>query len=334
MKKLLVGCVIVSSCLYGSGDLQEQITNADAPITSKAYFALKHKWYDTKSGASVSLGTWHVMWDQSSTSSDILTNKNDALNVNYDIEDSLASVLTIKANYRLLAMSLEYYSTGVTAKDDEEVSGLNLGLTVTDLIPYIDTEFRVNSANFKGSILATEQSDGTTASETPSSGKFETQLNIYDFIIYPFNKYVGFGYRKYKYDFPQDMYVMRNSDNSGISRGLANIEYSGDFATVIVDNKRRVDDGIIYSAMYGQGKLIPKASGYENWLEDSDATLSELFLGYGYKTKNQGVKFNFVLGYKYNKIETTMNKKDGAYTLATQFDTEFHGPFVKFALIY
>jgi len=331
MKKMLLISIIGANLLYGVGDLKEKITDEDATFLDTTYHKIEKKWFNTPSGASISVGTWMINWDQKSTSIDMLTNKNSALDVSYDIKSSLATTRGLKANYRLISAKAEYYSTGITAKDDEEVKGLNIGLSATDLIPYIDTEFRLNSADFKGSIKA-KKADGTNVA--PSNGIFKTQLNIFDFIIYPFNKYVGFGYRKYKYDFPQDMYLLRNSDNTSISAGLLNIDYDGSFYTINIDNKRYKNNGFIYSLSAGVGTLTPKAKGFEAYIEDSDAKFADAFLGYTSITLNRGIKFSYTVGYKYNKIQTNANKNNKTYTLLTEFNSSFHGPFVQIAFVY
>ena len=325
MKKLINICIIASSInIYASSDLKEVISSDDAPLVNKTYYKLKRKWYSAKSGFTASVGSWYINWDQTSTSDKMLKNQNDSLDVNYDISASVAAVLTLKANYKLLSAKVEYYSTGMTAKKDEKISGLNANLSIVDIIPYMDTEFRLSSANFEGSIQSNS-----------SNGTFKTQVNKFDLIVYPFNKYLGFGYRKYSYDFPQDLYLVKNSDDSILTKGLANVKYDGNFYTVALDNKRLKERGFMYSALAGVGKLTPSAVGYDQYLEKSDAKFADLFLGYGITTKKRGLRLSFIAGYSYNKIETKAQIKDSQdYTLMTQFNTEFHGPFAQVAIIY
>lgn len=287
-------------------------------------------------GFDVDVGSWFVGWNQTSNGAKVITNKTEALNVNYNIDDSMAVTTVLKANYKTISAKLEYYTTAITSVKNEEISGLNLGVDMLELVPNLGVELRVLRSDFKGHIKATEKSDGSVASESPSDGTFSTKLKIDDLIVYPFNDYVGVGYRKYNYEFPQDLYLVRNSDNKGTARGLANVEYDGDFYTFVVDNKRLVKgNGVIYSLMYGKGKLDPKASGYEKWTKTSDASFVDILLGYSYKFKKKnslGLGVNG--GYRYNKIETTANKKGGEYSLITEFQTEFYGPFINVAISY
>jgi len=362
MKKIItisLATALCSSLVYAKSDIeteldaqgleaQQQIQAQKSNMLSQqgvdtllsTYRNKKQEWDQSSSGVSVDAGAWFIKWDQTSTGADIITNKSDALNVKYTIDDSVAAVATLKANYKLISGKIQYYTTQANAKDNEEISGLNMGFSAIDLIPHVSTEVRVVSADFKGKIEATERSDGSTAAENPSSGTFTTKLDIFDFIAYPFNKYVGFGYRKYKYDFPQDLYLVRNSDDVGISRGLLDVEYDGSFYTLAIDNKRLIDkeinyNGIIYSITAGVGKLEPKAVGFEKWTEDSDAKFVDALLAYSFKRKKKdGFGMGFDLGYRYNRIETDAKKTDGDYSLITQFNSEFHGPYVSFTLNY
>ena len=363
LTKISLSLALCSNLLYANDtdkveqELKQQATQMKEDIQAKKstaskkdkniseqsnaqYKEKKKEWDEKESGFTIDAGAWFISWDQTSTGANLITNKSDGLDVKYTINDSVAAVATLRTNYKLISGSLQYYTTKATAKDNEEISGLNLGFVAMNFIPNLSTEFRMVKADFKGHIEATERSNGTIAAESPSSGTFETQLNIWDFIVYPFNDYVGFGYRKYRYDFPQDMYVMRNSDNLGISRGLLNVEYDGSFVTLAVDNKRLIDkktkyNGIVYSITAGVGELEPKAAGFEEWIETSDAKFVDLLLAYSYKHKSKsGIGAGFDIGYRYNKIETTANKHSGTHSLLTEFITEFHGPFVNLVLSY
>jgi hypothetical protein len=146
---------------------------------------------------------------------------------------------------------------------------------------------------------------------------------------------LGVGYRKYKYDLPQDVYLVKNSDNTVLINGLIDVEYSGDFITIALDNKRLKEEGFLYSAIVGIGQFTPSAEGYDKYLEEQDAKFAELFVGYGVVTNKRGLRLSLTGGYKYNKIQTDAKLKDNEdYTLMTQFDTELHGPFVQITIIY
>lgn len=293
-------------------------------------------------GFSANIGTWFVGWDQTSTASNMLSNSADALNVNYNINNSMATAVNFHINYGLVSGNMEYYND-INSKKDEKTTGASLGLSALDFINNLSTEVRIVKAEFDG------QMSGTLPTAN-GEATFETELEVMDFILYPYNHYVGLGYRKYKYDFPQDVYLIRNSDSTTLpiqdkygvehSGGLLNINYKGHFYTLVVDNQRLVsteDDyqGIVYSAIAGIGKLKPSASGYDEWITESDARFIDASLGYTYnKLGGNNYNLGVTAGYRYNQIKTEASKTSGTHSLITEFETKFHGPFVKLVYSY
>ena len=273
-------------------------------------------------------GGWYIDWEQTSTSSDFV--KKDALDVKYDIDKSIAAVIRGDLDiFNGINGSFEYYTTKLSSNDKKEIKGYNIGLSILDKIPYIDVETKIIKSDFKGSIEAVDTSDESTL----SSGTFKTKVNIWDFIVYPFNKYVGVGYRLYKYDFPQDVYLIRNSDDTLLKKGLINVEYKGHFYTLSVNNRRFTSNlkeykGFVYDITGGVGKLEPKAPGFDKYIEKSDASFLDLYGGYSYKVNEATKAYGITLGFRYNKIETKANKTSGDYSLMTEFNTEFYGPFI------
>ncbi|MBU0720437.1 hypothetical protein KJ877_03785 [bacterium] len=315
MKKIALSLAFFASLACGNESILGEFDNSTA---------------QKMSGISFDAGMWYMTWDQTSTASDMLLNSSDALDTTYNIENSPAAVANLNMSYRYLSGNFEYYQ-------NKDISGMNLGLSLLELIPYLNLEFRYVKADFKGDIASKLSSGGAI-----SSGTFETKLDIADVIVYPFNEYIGFGYRTYKYEVPQDVYVINNSDGSLVAggAGLIDISYEGSFYTAVLDNKRMVDtktnyNGLVYSASFGIGKLKPKASGYEEWITESDAQMFDILVGYSYKTKSDtGFGYGLGAGYRYNKIETTANKTSATYSLLTEFNTEFHGPFIDVTISY
>lgn len=318
MKKTLLSLVAIATLACETVSAGESILGEFSPSASQP------------SGMVLDVGAWYMTWDQTSTASDMLQNSADALDTTYKIDNSVAALLNLNLNYQYLAGTLEYYQSN-------DISGFNADISLLHLIPYLNLEFKYVKADFKGDIASKLSSGGAS-----STGDFKTKLDIIDIIAYPFNDYLGLGYRTYKYEVPQDVYVINNSTGALVANGagLLDINYEGSFYTAVVDNKRLVKtktnyNGVVYSASYGIGKLKPKASGYEQWITESDATMMDVLVGYSYKTKqNDGFGYGVGAGYRYNKIDTTANKASGAYSLLTEFNTEFHGPYVDITMSF
>jgi len=283
-----------------------------------------------QSSISFDAGLWYMTWDQTSTASDILQNSSNALDTTYNIDNTLASVINLNLNYKFLSTNIEYYN-------GNDVSGLNIGMSLLDLIPFVNIEAKYVKADFKGNITSK-----TSSTSAVSKGGFETKLEIIDLMVYPFNKYLGFGYRKYDYEVPQDLYLVNNTTGSLLSSGLDDLKYDGSFYTIVLDNKRLVDaktdyNGLVYSLVYGMGTLSPQSTtdaSLNKYYTESDAEFLDILLGYSYKTKsNQGFGYGLSAGYRYNKIDTSANTS-GEYSLITEFNTEFHGPFVSLSVSY
>lgn len=322
---------------------EKKETNADGKsLSDKAKdFAIEKynkkvdEWNQAESGVSLDVGAWYMMWDQTSDASNRFSDAN-RINMKYNIDDSMASFASLKGNYKLISAKLEYISTKPTSgsKSDDEMSAVSFGVFGAGLIPNIDVKIDYVGTKFKGSLEATKVSNNDT-----SSGTFETDLKIWDFAIYPYNKYVGVGYRKYKYEVPQDMYVVNNTTNAVAIAGLADIDYDGDFVTLTVDNKKQIEplkthSGVVYALTVGKGTLDASSVGYEQYLTKSDATFYDLSLAYNYKKKNADyMGYGFDIGYRYNSISTKANQ-EGSYSMITEFTSEFHGPFVNMVMSF
>ncbi len=288
-------------------------------------------------GINLNAGAWYITWEQTSTSKDFLNNQNDALEVTYDIDPAVAAMVDISLNYHYLIGNLKYYT-------NSGIQGYDANLALLKFIPFVNFEVRFVNTDFKGKMDAKDKTTGTT-----DYAEFKSPLEIYDIILYPLNEYIGFGYRSYKYELPQDFYLIDNTTGSIITnngkqiKGWSDIQYSGSFYTAVIDNKKQVDarniyNGFVYSAIFGIGKLKPKNLEYsilDAYTADSDATFYDVSVGYSYKKRTQsGFGYGLGVGYRYNKIETKMNKVDGIASLATEFNTLFHGPYMNLNLSY
>jgi len=343
MKKIVLSLAVCASVSFANEGLLDEL-GVSAFLSSESESILGEFGIPSKqeeSMLSVDAGMWYISWNQASTASDMLKNASDAINTTYNIESSLAYVMKLNLKYKYLSWSTEYYNKASASSSADEASGLNIGISLLDYIPYINVEMKYVKADFKGGINAIRASDGAT-----SDGSFATTLNIADIIIYPFNDYLGFGYRSYEYEVPQDLYLIDNSDGTlaGIS-GIDDINYKGSFYTVVLDNKRIVDvktndNGLVYSASYGIGKLSPTSTtnaALNKYYAESDAQYYDVLVGYAYKVKSKdSFDYGVTVGYRYNKIVTSANKASNSdnYSLITEFNTEFHGPIINLTLSY
>ena len=318
MKKVIFTTVLLSVLAIAN----------EASFFEKKVEEVKQKWDKAENGVGVEIGGWYINWEQ--TSNGAKNFPNNAIDTNYNIGDSVATLIKLKANYKLLSTSLEYYNSEMLgSKKDQKMKGYSFALAVIDLIPYINAEFRLLKSNFRGNINASYQGEN-------SSGIFETELKIVDAIIYPFNKHIGFGYRSYEYEFPQDMYVLNNKTNQVIIEGLADIKYKGHFYQIVYDNKRLYDFeaniwGPIFSISAGVGKLEATAEGFEEYLTDLNAKFLEAMIGYRFKKFTNKFDFRLDIGYRYNYI-TTDYKTSGDYSMVTEFTTKFSGPFANIVI--
>lgn len=307
MKKIVLGFLLISNLAVAN----ESILGEFTPSKN-----------DTPTLLNVDVGSWYISWHQKSTSSDFLQYPTDALKTSYNIDDALAWVIKADLHYKYLSAGTKYYNTG-------RVHGLSSRLSLLKLIPYLNIDFRYTKAHFNGDITSSLKSGGAL-----STGEFNSDLQIMDIVAYPFNDYLGLGYRIYTYDVPQDVYLINNTTNETIEAGLVDVKYEGDFYTVVFENSKKVSqrknyNGLLYSFVGGIGKLKPKTDGFDKWTSESDATFYDIKFGYSYKSQfSKAFGAGFGIGYRYNKINTKYNKSDNAYSLVTEFNSEFCGPFI------
>lgn len=300
---------------------------------------------------SLDVGTWYMSWRQTSQASSMLSNDKDALNINYSIDNAIAQTIKMNLNYRYINAKLEYIDS-ISSKNEQKTSSFNLGLSILELIPYLNIELRYVKAKFSGAMSATDN-NGIDKNQEYGKGTFDADVDIADIIFYPFNDYVGLGYRNYSYAFPQDVYVTNDTTGKSILGSLAHIKYKGYFYTLALDNKRLVDkedkyNGVVYTATYGIGQLTPhsitnsKSTKEDTKLIDSylgknDAQFIDVMFGYKYKQKkSEFFGYGITTGYRYNKIETKSGSKinNDGYSIRTKFNTEFYGPFIGLEISY
>ncbi len=138
---------------------------------------------------SADVGLWYITWDQTSTSSSVLESGVNPLDVKYVIDQAPAATLNLNFNWEFVSANMKYYNA-------KGANGLGFDVALLELIPFINLEARYVKANFKGDYSYT----GYNNSTYNGSATFESPLEIIDIIVYPFNNYLGAGYRYNKID--------------------------------------------------------------------------------------------------------------------------------------
>ena len=286
-------------------------------------------------------GVWYMMWNQSDNVGDnskVSDNVNYA-DTSYDIDPTVAAVINLKANVAGISGNLEYYNGAISSDSGEDVSGYSLGAYTNDLLKIVGVQIKATNANFERGTYKYDYKPASTGVD--GVAKFKTKTSITEFNIFPYNDYVGVGYRTYKYELPAQFAVVNNGVVTGV--GLLDTKLDGKFIQLTVDNKKQTDavadfKGFIYSATVGMGSFDTDSvsqAGMDPFLTDMDATFIEAILGYTYNNKDEnGFGLGFSAGYRYNQITTEDPNLDQSLKITTSFDTTFHGPFVNMSLSF
>ena len=284
----------------------------------------------------VNAGVWLVNWDQVSTASSKFGS--DAISTDYAIEMAPAAALSAKIGFtEFFTSKFEYVETqDDTGKKLSKYAGA-LGFFINDFTFYS----QLYQGKFHGSLSGIKTTAGTSEF---GSGTFETNLNLTDFVI--FYKNIGLGYRDFKYELPQDLYLVSAANPSSvIASGFEEIKYSGNFAMVAYDSNlgNALEAGWNLALYAGMGDLKPSGK----FLEDlnANATISaanegksimnngqayfiEGNLAYQWVYKRIGIDWGINAGYKYSKLAATFDN-NANYALVTDFETTLNGPFVE-----
>ena len=327
----LLFCFLVSGVLSADETLEE-IEAAGKNKLNELVQRIDDKSYVKFSG---SYTPWLVNWKQKSTSASRFDQ--DAISVNYAIEDSIAHSAKLSIDILTIEFDLEVIDVPETNESsaDNSLSALNMGLNFTELVGDTYMSYHYTGVKFKGAIFG-DDNQGRTG-----TGKFETDANTHEVLI---NTHfgLGIGYRDFSYDLPQDIYLIHSTNpNTSLFSGFANVEYTAGFYMARFNNSNlfqaQSDElQIGTNIAYGIGKMEVggdfitgiKSELNTDLVGDADASILEIniygimpfFTGYGFTTY-------LTAGYKSEVITAEYAELEG-YSLVTDFETSFSGPYL------
>lgn len=296
----------------------------------------------------VAFSPWFASWEQVSTAADRFGT--DAIVVNYDIEDSVAYGFELSIGYDGYSLSMESIQQSQTDSGrDDKLSQTKFAFLASEIVEGISLDFQMVQGSFEGFI------DGVANNGNTGTGTFETDLNIQDLSIL-FYKGFGIGVRSIDYDVPQDLYLINNAaPNTSLLTGFEEISYSGTFVQLVAMSEDRyhtnhkAKSGLSYVFRYGIGELDPSGqfleateatlignssiAANENIMQADSSSFIEADLSYYMNKKwfDSDVKMHF--GYRYTQWEASFTSNSD-YSLVTDFETSFSGPYVSFAGVF
>lgn len=282
---------------------------------------------------SASYSPWYINWKQTSTAAKRF-GKN-AINVNYQIDNALAHNVEFTVDAVGFVVSLDFISAQDNAVNNS-LEQFNAVASTPHLLAGTYLEYRYHSTEFQGSI------SGSDNAGRKSVGTFNSKLTSSDVLL--MTKYgVGLGLRNYDYDLPQDVYLVQSSQPKTIvSSSFADMNYSGQFYQLVYENshllnrpKNKLNIGI--NARYGIGTLSAKSpfiSDIESYLNrrvisEANATIAEIDM-FAKMNLFDGSKYvaDVRLGYRSELIESSFDMLN-SFSIVTDFETHFHGPYLR-----
>jgi len=229
------------------------------------------------------------------------------------------------------------------------LSEFNAGLNYTGLIGDTSLQYQFSSASFEGSIFGS-----TIDNDLSGSGTFETEAITHDVVI--MTKWgLGFGYRSFSYDLPQDIYMVKESEpNTLLLKQFTNMEYQVDFYQIVFEKNALLKESLSnfnlgIKARYGLGtmdafsqaavqmeqELADLGRNVEGGLlGDGDVSFIEYeIFGYMPLVRSQSITADIKLGYR-NKVLSAKFENSSAYKFVTDFETEFSGPYATLNFIW
>ena len=114
MKKMLVASLLLSALAVAE----------ESSFISKTIAQKSAEWDKAGVNYKMELGAWYINWSQNSRSGNKFPDN--AINMDYNIDKSLATVVKLKGNYKLIPFAFEYYTSGITAEKDQEADGFSM----------------------------------------------------------------------------------------------------------------------------------------------------------------------------------------------------------------
>lgn len=283
---------------------------------------------------------WFVNWEQKSTANTRFGAE--AIEVDYAIKGAIAH--TGKLSIEVMGFDFDFEVIELPKeKEGIEKSMSYLSSGINYVLPFAETKlgYRYTQASFSGALQGFDDEGNL------STGTFETDALTHN--ISAITKWgLGIGYRSFSYDLPQDIYLVSSSaPNTPIIKGFTNIKYDSDFIEFIFEENALFKQDVFkfnlgVTARFGFGKMnvggefvdaIRESQG-EDVVGDADATVMELDI-YGYMPvfKTKSLNADFVFGYR---TETMKAEFPGGeeYSLVTDFETNFSGPYATINFIW
>lgn len=325
---LVLSSLVLSKCVFADNVKDSNVNDGKNSVEKQSKNDL---WSIT-----ASYSPWFVNWEQKSTAANQFGSN--VIDVDYAIDGAIAhsAILTIEvmgfeADFQLVELP-------ESAEDEQKsLSTLSAAINYKDFIGKTSLHYTYSTAEFTGSI------SGEDGSGRDGLGTFKTEALSHDISLLT-SWGLGIGFRTFSYDLPQDVYLVKQSDPlNPLYSGFNNIEYTADFFQVVFAqdellNQETAKFNIGLKARYGVGTM--KAGGeFIDGIEgedginakvigDGDASFIE-FEVYGYMPINiaKSVDSNVKFGYRSSVMSATF-KPGETYSLVTDFETHFAGPYV------
>ncbi len=291
-------------------------------------------------GVTARLSPWMASWQQKSTAAKRFGNN--ALNVDYSIDQSIIASASFSVRVKSFTFDLELIDKTEAAEQGEKaLNYLSMGVNYSDLSESLSFELGYIQGSFDGFFRA----EANNGSEGDAS--FSTELIVQDLLIIH-NSGFGLGYRYMSYDLPQDVYLVHESNpNTVILSGFENFEYTGHLAQALVRSVDRMAEdnsidptgvNISYEARVGLGLMEPGGE-FLTTAENANGKLMDTGSVFFYEFDVAIYrKFNFAsnrnaridLGYRSSFLSAKFDA-DTEFSLVADFETSFNGPYVSLA---
>lgn len=325
---LVLSSLVLSKCVFADNVKDSNVNDGKNSVEKQSKNDL---WSIT-----ASYSPWFVNWEQKSTAANQFGSN--VIDVDYAIDGAIAhsAILTIEvmgfeADFQLVELP-------ESAEDEQKsLSTLSAAINYTDFVGDTSLHYTYRTTDFTGSI------SGDDGAGRDGQGTFKTEALSHDISLLT-SWGLGVGFRTFSYDLPQDVYLVKQSDPlNSLYSGFNNIEYSADFFQVVFAqeellNKDTAKFNLGIKARYGFGTM--NAGGeFIDGIEKDEAIMSEVigdgdasfveFEIYGYMPLriSEKVDSNFKFGYRSSVMSATF-KPGETYSLVTDFETNFSGPYI------
>lgn len=336
----LPNAVLASGSNYPSSDLHKEDNDSPQVRIEKSELQSVTETDQFWLGATARISPWMAAWQQKSTAAKRFGR--DALKVDYSIDTTLILASSFSVRIHDFTFDLEVMDKTESEKEGEKaLSYLSSGFKYAGIGDSLAFEFGYLRGRFNG-LFNAEANDGREG-----VSKFSTDLVVQDYLLLHDTGF-GLGYRFLNYELPQDVYLVhRSQPNNVLLSGFENFEYRGDFAQALM----RSDDRVVsanqashtgvnfsYELRLGYGVIEPGGK-YLETAESANGKLMDKGKSYFYEldvafyrvfeyTSRRSVRLD--LGYRASFLNAEFNA-GSEYSLVTDFETSFKGPYFTLA---